>query len=184
MYGFLASPILDSSPVLKNCGREYLYRRSLYHGNCNILTLVPCIFCRSQWPRGLRRKSAAARLLRLWVRIPPGAWIFVCSECRVLSGLCDELITRPEESCRLWCVVVCDLETSWMRTPWPTGGCCAQKKKQTNRASFTILYNDQPTNVKVTGKLLYCSYLFRHYCIILWELIVSSLLSYISISMQ
>jgi len=27
-------------------------------------------------------------------------------------GLCDELITRPEESYRLWCVVVCDLETS------------------------------------------------------------------------
>ena len=28
--------------------------------------------CRSQWPRGLRRRSAAARLLRSWVRIPPG----------------------------------------------------------------------------------------------------------------
>ena len=27
-------------------------------------------------------------------------------------GLCDELITRPEESYRLWCVVVCDQETS------------------------------------------------------------------------
>ena len=27
-------------------------------------------------------------------------------------GLCDELITRPEESYRLRCVVVCDLETS------------------------------------------------------------------------
>ena len=27
-------------------------------------------------------------------------------------GLCDELITRPEESYRLWCVVECDLETS------------------------------------------------------------------------
>ena len=27
---------------------------------------------RSQWPRGLRRRYAAARLLRLWVRIPPG----------------------------------------------------------------------------------------------------------------
>jgi len=25
-------------------------------------------------------------------------------------GLCGELIIRPEESCRLWCVVVCDLE--------------------------------------------------------------------------
>jgi len=27
-------------------------------------------------------------------------------------GLCDELVTRPEESYRLCCVVVCDLETS------------------------------------------------------------------------
>ena len=29
----------------------------------------------------------------------------------VLSGrgLCDELITRPEESYRMWCVDVCDL---------------------------------------------------------------------------
>ena len=52
--------------------------------------------------------------LRSWVRIPLGAWIFVCCDCRVLSGtgLCDELITRPEESYRLCCVVVCDLETS------------------------------------------------------------------------
>jgi len=60
------------------------------------------------------------RLLRSWVRIPPGAWIFVCCECRVLSGrgLCDELITRPEESYRLWCVVVCDLETSRMGAPF------------------------------------------------------------------
>ena len=75
--------------------------------------------CRSQWPRGLRRRSAAARLLRSWVRIPPGAWIFVCCECCVLSGsLCDELITRPQESYRLWCVVVCDLETSRMGAPY------------------------------------------------------------------
>ena len=27
---------------------------------------------RSEWPRGLRRRSTAARLLRSWVRIPPG----------------------------------------------------------------------------------------------------------------
>ena len=75
-------------------------------------------------PRGLRRRSAAARLLGSWVRIPPGAWMSVCCECCVLSGrcLCDELITRPEESYRLWCVVVCDLETSWMRRPWPALG--------------------------------------------------------------
>jgi hypothetical protein len=38
----------------------------------------------------------------------------VYCECCVLSGrgLCDELITRPEESYRLWSVVVCDLETT------------------------------------------------------------------------
>jgi len=38
----------------------------------------------------------------------------------VLSGrgLCDKLITRPEESYRLWCVVVCDLETSRMGAPY------------------------------------------------------------------
>ena len=47
-------------------------------------------------------------------------WIFVCCECRVLSGrgLCDELITRPEESYRLCCVAVCDLETSRIGAPY------------------------------------------------------------------
>jgi len=32
---------------------------------------------RSQWPRGLRRRSTAARLLISWVPIPPRAWMFV-----------------------------------------------------------------------------------------------------------
>jgi len=58
---------------------------------------------------------------------------FCCKFCAFLGrGLCDELITRPEESCRLWCVVVCDLQTSWMRRPWPIVGCYA-KNKQTNQ---------------------------------------------------
>ena len=50
---------------------------------------------------------------------PTEAWIFFCCECRVLSGrgLCDELITRPEESYRLWCVVLCVLETSRIGAP-------------------------------------------------------------------
>ena len=33
-------------------------------------------------------------------------------------GLCDEPITRPEESYRLCCVVVCDLEISRMGAPY------------------------------------------------------------------
>jgi hypothetical protein len=46
--------------------------------------------CRSQWSRGLRRRSAAARLLGLRVRISPGAWMSVTCECCVSSrrGLC------------------------------------------------------------------------------------------------
>ena len=56
-------------------------------------------------------RSVAAGLLRLSVRIPPEAWMFVCCECCVLSGrdLCVGRIIRLEESYRLWCVV-CDLE--------------------------------------------------------------------------
>jgi len=45
-------------------------------------------------------------------------------------GLCDKLITRPEESYRLWCVVVCELETSRMRRPWPALGRSTTKKKK------------------------------------------------------
>jgi len=53
-----------------------------------------------------------------------------CCECCVLSGrgLCDKLITRPEETYRLWCVVVCDLETSRMRRLLPALGRSAIKK--------------------------------------------------------
>jgi hypothetical protein len=48
------------------------------------------------------------------------------------QSLCNELITRPEESYRLWCVVVCDLETSRMRNPWPALGRSATKKNGNN----------------------------------------------------
>jgi hypothetical protein len=62
--------------------------------------------CRSQWLRSLTRGSAAARLLGLWVRIPPGSWMSVSCDCCVLSGrgLCDGLIARPEESYGVWFV--------------------------------------------------------------------------------
>ena len=63
--------------------------------------------------RGVRRRSTAARLLGLWVPIPTGAWMLVCCECFVLS-----LITRPEESFRLW-YVVCDLENLMNEEPYP-----------------------------------------------------------------
>ena len=53
----------------------------------------------------------------------------VCLLCVLLGrGLCDELLTRSEEFYRLWCVVVCDIETSRMRKPWPTGAVAPNEK--------------------------------------------------------
>jgi hypothetical protein len=56
----------------------------------------------------------------------------VCCECCVLSGtgLCIWPITRPEESYRLWCVVVCDLENLMNEEAlahWVEGGECRAK---------------------------------------------------------
>ena len=48
----------------------------------------------------------------------------------VISSLRQADHSSREESYQVWCIVVCDLETSWMRRPWPTGGLLHQK--QTN----------------------------------------------------
>jgi hypothetical protein len=85
--------------------------------------------CRSQWPRGLRRGSAAIRLRGLWVRIPPVVWMSVSCERCMLSGrvLCVGLITRPEESYWMWCESVI-MKLRWWGGPCPTGGCCIVRK--------------------------------------------------------
>jgi len=78
----------------------------------------------SQGPRGLRRGSAASRLLGSWVRITPGTRIFIFCECCVVSGSDlwdDKLITRSEKSYRLCCILVYDPEISRERRPWSTG---------------------------------------------------------------
>ena len=97
---------------------------------------------RSQWPRGLRRRSTAARLLRSWVRIPSRAWMFVCCERCALSGrgLCDGLIIRSEESYRLWRGVVFDHETSQARRLKPArSGVVAPGEKKSAYNSCALL---------------------------------------------
>jgi hypothetical protein len=78
---------------------------------------------RSQWLHGLKHASAAACLIGLQVRIPPGAWQSVCCDCCVLWGrvLCDGSMTRPGDSYRL-CRVLneCAPKTSIFRRPRPT----------------------------------------------------------------
>ena len=94
-------------------------------------SLVKPLLLRFQQPSGLKRGSTADRLLGSRVRIPPEAWRSVSYECRVLRcrGLCVVPISRAEESYRLWCVTVCDLETSRVRRPWPALGCCAKEQE-------------------------------------------------------
>jgi hypothetical protein len=54
---------------------------------------------------------------------PAGSMDFCFEYCVVAGrGLCDGLITRPEKSYRLWCVIVCDLETSRLRRLKPASG--------------------------------------------------------------
>ena len=66
--------------------------------------------------------------------------MFVCCECRVLSGrgFCDELITRPEESYRLWCVV-CDLENLKNEEAMTRVGSQRQRKKKVQIIKLLIM---------------------------------------------
>jgi hypothetical protein len=58
---------------------------------------------RSHWPRSLRRKFAASRLLTVWVRIPLGAWIrvfvsVVCCQVEI-SATSSFLIQKSPTDC-------------------------------------------------------------------------------------
>jgi hypothetical protein len=106
--------------------------------------------CLSLWPRGLTRRSAAARLLRLWVRIPPGhrclSVVSVVS-CQVeVSATGWSLVQRSPTDL---CVVVCDLETSSrMRMPWPALGCSAMGEGGlSRRPNLHYLPHDTPQDV-------------------------------------
>ena len=65
LFGFCITHILNTG-CAKIWNKKSVAKRLIYN-------------CRSQWLRGLRRRSAAARLLSLWVQIPPD----VCLLCVV-----------------------------------------------------------------------------------------------------
>jgi hypothetical protein len=83
---------------------------------------------RFRWPRGLLPLAYSDH------GFESHRVINVCLLCVfVLLGrsLCDELITRSEESYRLWRVVVCDHETSWYEEAIARAGVHSQEKKNT-----------------------------------------------------
>jgi len=94
VYNFYVVPgtagIMPGSPCSKHSQLPIFRRVSKVRSVVELrVSIIFCSYsknyCRSQCPRSLRRWSAAARLLRLWVRIPPGAWISVVGDvcCQV-----------------------------------------------------------------------------------------------------
>jgi hypothetical protein len=65
----------------------------------NTINLCVCIWtcCGSQWPQCLRRGSAAAHLLRLWVEILLGAGCL-----SVVSVVCHQLVFAMSRSLVQW----------------------------------------------------------------------------------
>ena len=95
----------------RSCISTKRYSGKMLYKPCNITCEIQELR-RTQWSRGLRRKSAAFRLLGLRVRILPRAWMFVSCECCVLSGrgICDGPIPRPESPNDCVCVFVIECE--------------------------------------------------------------------------
>ena len=123
--------LLSYTLLLKSCFFHYLYKSygsyyyELLHNQLPIIKFKILTF-----PVAARSKvsvcSRSPAEIVVW-NPTRAAWMSVCCECCVLSGrgICNELITRPEEYYWLWRVVVCDLKTSWMRRLWPHwGGVC------------------------------------------------------------
>jgi hypothetical protein len=126
-------PTLTNLFTLFPCFLWATHTRSLsMHFRCTLYT----IYSGTRWyadPSGRSIQSVGLRPLACWdcgFESLRGhgclsAVSIVYCQVEVSSS---SLLFCPKESYRLWCVVVCDLETSWIRWDWPTGGFCAENK--------------------------------------------------------
>jgi hypothetical protein len=64
----------------------FQHKNRIPHSHVHESSFQFMYYCRYRWPRCLRHGSAAAHLLGLWLRIPPGAWRSVSCDCCVLWG--------------------------------------------------------------------------------------------------
>jgi len=96
----------------------------------------------SAYPSGRAFWDVGLRPLACWncgFEFHWGHWcLSVVSIVLLGRGLCDELITRPEESYRPWCIVVCDLETSWITRPWPTGAVAPKTSRKFPNSNLVL----------------------------------------------
>ena len=82
--------------------------RPLFSTPLSIYPALTKLSSRSQWPSGLRRRSTAARLLRSWVRIPPGGMdvlSIVCCQVEVSATGWSLVQRSPTDCAALLCVI-------------------------------------------------------------------------------
>jgi hypothetical protein len=109
--------------------KRWLAPLTMFDTEIPVITYIYEHKSRSQWPRGLRRRSTAARLLRSLVRIPPGAWMFVV------------------------CVMCCQVEvsaTSWslvQRSPTDCGASLCLIKKPRGRGGYSPRWAAEPEKI-------------------------------------
>jgi hypothetical protein len=99
------------------------------------------ILSRSKSLSGLRRGSAADLLAGIADSNPAGGMDFcLLLVLCVLSGrcLCDEPIPRPEESYRLWCVIVRDLETLKKKSRDPRRGVASEESVLSEKCGLPL----------------------------------------------
>jgi hypothetical protein len=144
MEHVLGEPIFEPGTFRIKVTTVSAWANVLSYLNFSVYAPYLLLYGRSQRPHGLRRRSAAERLLGSWVRVPPGAWIFVSCTVFVLSGrgLCDGPIPRPEESYRLWCVSECDQ----VKIKKPILACCQQvgRRRRNNETIYKSLAVQKP----------------------------------------
>jgi hypothetical protein len=137
--------------------------------------------CGSQswWQCSLRPGFVPTCLLGLQVQTQMEALTSVSCGCCVLSGrgLCVRLITRLEESYRVWCLNECDREASIIRRPWPTKGCWVMEIRNgscgtpcsTLTLYATIKQWNHDSKDTWSACLLYIYLTFTSLCHVLWN---------------
>ena len=90
------------------------------------------------------------------------------NECSSVVCLCDESITLAEESYRLCCVVVCDLETSRMGAPY----IYQISRLRVNKEIFISRMHGANIKIKICKFRIYLN-LFINECNCVWYILLS-----------
>jgi hypothetical protein len=109
---------------------DFVFLRNIYKSNS--------AHRRSQWPCGLRRGSTAARLLGLWVRMPPRSWIVSVVCCQVeVSASGWSLVQSSPTDCGV--SKKCDCEASKNEATWAPKGLSSHWKKKSAHLKSGLL---------------------------------------------